>query len=162
MGTGASDKRVLPDKGVILAFDFGLARIGVATGNFESGTATPLTTCRAVGGEPIWPAIHRLIDEWEPVALIVGRPDVDPGRQFTAMLGKFVRALGRRYAVPTILYSEAMSSASARAVLRRRRRLGLCRKTTRGDVDKAAAAIILEDFLGSRQCRRIRGSGCIP
>ena len=57
-----------------MAFDFGLRRIGVATGQRITGTATPLTTVAARGGQPDWTAIEQLVRQWRPDALIVGVP----------------------------------------------------------------------------------------
>ena len=144
-----ADKHRLPDKGVVIAFDFGLARIGIATGNIESKTATPRMTIKAAAGEPDWASVDRLLAEWQPIALVVGCPAPDSGKRLMAMLERFVYILRDRNTIPVILYNEEMSSASARAALRERRQSGFSRKTSKSDVDKVAAAIILEDFLGS-------------
>ena len=55
-----------------LAFDFGVRRVGVASGNSLTRTATPLTTV-AAEGEARLAAIAALIDEWRP-RLVVGVP----------------------------------------------------------------------------------------
>src|SRR4051794_41951672 len=61
-----------------LAFDFGARRVGVATGNSLTRTATPLATV-AAEGEARMAAIDALIREWRPAAL-VGRGAVPPPR----------------------------------------------------------------------------------
>jgi putative Holliday junction resolvase len=63
----------MPDTRV-LAFDFGFAHIGVATGQSVTGTATPLTTISARQGRPDWPALDQLVREWRPDLLVVGLP----------------------------------------------------------------------------------------
>ena len=54
----------------VLAFDFGLKRIGVAVGEPELGTAHPLPPIAAPGFE----AIARLVKEWQPAQLVIGLP----------------------------------------------------------------------------------------
>ncbi|HEU5176093.1 MAG TPA: Holliday junction resolvase RuvX, partial [Burkholderiales bacterium] len=56
----------MPKRGTVLAFDFGLKRIGVAVGEPELGTAHPLA---AVHG---FPQIEKLVAEWRPCQLVVG------------------------------------------------------------------------------------------
>jgi len=55
-------------EGLVLAFDFGLKWIGVATGQTITTTATPLTTLKANNGKPLESATRALISEWRPVA----------------------------------------------------------------------------------------------
>ena len=64
----------LPLRGTLLGFDFGLARIGVATGELETGQASALTTVHAESDSARFQAIAALIAEWRPVALVVGIP----------------------------------------------------------------------------------------
>ena len=56
-----------------LAFDFGLKRTGVATGNRLTRTATPQRTIRAEG-DARWAPVQARIEEWRPDALVVGVP----------------------------------------------------------------------------------------
>lgn len=139
-------------RGTVMAFDFGMARIGVATGAADAGIATPLATLKAVSGRPDPSALSRLVAEYEPTAFVVGMP---PGcaDALRAALRGFVRDLRKRYGVKTVLYDEAASSSEARARIRELRGHGLRGKTAKGDVDKIAAAIILEDCLQSKEFR---------
>ena len=57
----------------LLAFDFGELRIGVAVGNTLTGAARPLDTIASVPVRDRFAAIGRLIAQWEPDALVVGR-----------------------------------------------------------------------------------------
>ena len=67
---------------VLLAFDFGLQRIGVAVGQEITRSATPLPTLSAKKGEPDWSAVSQLITTWHPTALLVGLPyRMDGGEQ---------------------------------------------------------------------------------
>ena len=58
---------------ILLAFDFGLKRIGIASGNFLTRTASPVTTLNARSGV-LWNDLDRLLDEWHPQLLVVGLP----------------------------------------------------------------------------------------
>ncbi len=57
-----------------LAFDFGLRWIGVATGQTQTRTATPLSKLAARDGVPDWNAIGKLLDTWQPDVVVVGLP----------------------------------------------------------------------------------------
>jgi len=70
----AAPGRPNADPGTVLAFDFGLKHIGVASGQTITRTATPLTTFSARNGNPDWKAVGKLVDEWRPVRLVVGLP----------------------------------------------------------------------------------------
>ena len=48
---------------IVLGFDFGLARIGVATGQTLTKTATPLTILKAQQGQPDWTQVEQLVRE---------------------------------------------------------------------------------------------------
>jgi len=58
----------------IIGFDFGLKRIGVATGNEVTATAQSLQPIQTKNCEPIWSQIHSVIVEWKPTLLLVGLP----------------------------------------------------------------------------------------
>ena len=59
--------------GLVLGFDYGQKRVGVATGQALTGTATPLTTLvnPQHGG---WAAFDALLAQWRPQTLVVGLP----------------------------------------------------------------------------------------
>ena len=55
-----------------LGFDFGNKKIGTAVGQLETKTASPLETLRSLNQVPNWNKISQLIDEWQPIGLVVG------------------------------------------------------------------------------------------
>ena len=57
---------------IVLGFDFGLARIGVATGQTLTKTATPLTILRAQQGQPDWTRVEQLVRSGIPIASSLG------------------------------------------------------------------------------------------
>ena len=118
-----------------LAFDFGTRRVGVASGNTLTRSATPLTRIAAVG-EARFDAIARLIGEWQPDALVVGVPRHPDGAAHDNTLGaqRFARRMGGRFGLPVHEVDERYTTVEAAARGAR-------------DLDAAAAAIILEQFL---------------
>ncbi len=122
---------------VFLAFDFGLKRTGVATGNRLTRSATPQPTI-AAEGDARFEQIARRLKEWQPDALVVGVPCHPDGtaHENTARALKFARQLRGRYGLPVFEVDERYSTTEAH---------GLGAK----DADAASACIILEQFLRS-------------
>ena len=60
--------------GTIMAFDFGLKRIGVAIGETLLASARPLTIIEDEVNERRFAVIGKLIAEWQPARLVVGLP----------------------------------------------------------------------------------------
>jgi putative Holliday junction resolvase len=134
---------------LILAFDFGERRIGVASGDTLTGAARALTTIDGRVGAP-WKAIDGLVREYAPAQFVVGLPlnmDGSP-TALTESSRAFARELKNRYGVPAALVDERLSSREAEGRLREARASGLKRrKNTRADVDMTAACILLEQWL---------------
>ena len=122
-----------------LAFDFGTKRVGVATGNTLTRQAQPLRTI-AVDGDARFAAIGTLIDEWQPSALVVGVPFHPDGAAHdnTERARRFARQLHGRFGLPVHEVDERYSTTEAASDGAR-------------DLDAAAAAIILNQFLSTRE-----------
>lgn len=119
----------------VLAFDFGLKRIGVAVGNTLIKQAQPLTVIAAATNDAKFSAIDALIKEWQPARCIVGLPSHPDGaeHEMTVRCRRFANQLNGRFGVATVLVDERYSSA----VISQRR----------GEViDAQAAAIILQQY----------------
>ena len=134
---------------VALAFDFGLARIGVAVGSLEVATARGLDVVANRDGAVDWTAIDRLIQAWHPSVLVVGEPEAQtgPNGRLPRALRRFCSELGSRYRLPIARVNEDYSSECARAELRAQRKEGTRKKSARGETDKMAAAYILNAWL---------------
>jgi putative Holliday junction resolvase len=117
----------------VLAFDFGLKRIGVAVGEPELGTSHPL---RAVSR---FQEIEQLVSEWKPACLVVGRPTSVQGEphRMTRQAEDFARRLEKRFKLPVARVDERYTSVEAEQKLR-----GLKKKA----VDSVAAQLILEQY----------------
>lgn len=131
---------------LILAFDYGTRRIGVAAGDTLTRTARPLTVLNVHGATP-WSAIDKLVADYTPTQLVVGLPYNMDGTE-TGMTGAvqlFSKELETRLQLPVHLVDERLSSRDAEAELRVARSSGLKRRrVTHADVDRIAAKVILE------------------
>ena len=136
---------------VLLAFDFGEKRIGVATGNTLTGAAQPLGTVAETTTDGRFARIGALIREWQPARLVVGRPLHPDGaaHEVTARAERFARQLEGRFGLPVSLVDERYSSVAAQARLRAQGRGARGRAAQ--DDDAMAAAIILEQYLSETQ-----------
>jgi putative Holliday junction resolvase len=138
---------------LILAFDFGKRRIGVACGDTVSRAASPLGGVPAGTLGPQWGGIDTLMHDWRPAVLVVGLPynaDGSEGAAATAARG-FAAELGKRYALPVELVDERYSSLEAEERLRGARESGMRkRRVTKLDVDAAAACVILERWFSEK------------
>ena len=125
------------DLQTFLAFDFGLKRTGVATGNRLTRTATPQGSI-AAEGDARFSAIALKISEWQPDALVVGIPFHPDGASHdnTVRALKFARQLRGRFGLQVFEVDERYSTTEA-----------LSQRAT--DADAASACIILEQFLRS-------------
>jgi putative Holliday junction resolvase len=148
---------VTPDtaaQSTILAFDYGLRRIGTAVGQQVTGSASPLGAVSNGDAGPDWPAIEGLIDEWRPARLIVGLPMREDGTGSAITAGAEHFAVGlRRFGLPVETVDERYSSIEALARLKVQRRRGLRRRLRKNTVDAAAAVVIAERWLeGAARC----------
>ncbi|MFM7705093.1 MAG: Holliday junction resolvase RuvX [Rubrivivax sp.] len=123
-----------------LAFDYGERRVGVAVGNTVLGQAQPLCTL-ALTGDARFAAIHALLREWRPDALVVGVPFHPDGAEHenTRRARRFARQLHGRFGLPVVEVDERWSTTEAHAQGGR--------EGQGAGLDAHAAAVILEQFL---------------
>ena len=134
----------------ILAFDFGLRRIGVAVGQDVTGSASPLGIVANRESGVDHAAIAALIREWHPTTLVVGMPahaDGSPS-EMQAPVEAFMEEL-RRYELPVVAVDERHTSVEAERVLKQARAGGSRGRISKEDIDSAAAVFIAERYLSS-------------
>lgn len=133
----------------VIAFDFGLKRIGIAAGDTLTRTAGPRPALSIGALGPDWNAIAREVAGLQPQLLIVGAPynvDDSPGALAPAARA-FAAELARRFGLPVERVDERYSSIEAGARLKSQRAAGERGRIRREHIDSAAAAVILERWL---------------
>jgi len=136
--------------GIVLGFDFGQRRIGVACGESVSRTASPLGIVPVGSQGPRWDAIDALMRAWRPSSVVVGLPYSVDGSEsaVTGAARRFAREFGARYKTSVQLVDERYSSLEAETRLKEARESGLRkRRVAKADVDATAACIIVERWL---------------
>lgn len=133
---------------VVLGFDFGLKRIGVAVGQKVTQSANPLTILNANQGVPDWSIIKKLINEWGVDALIVGLPlNMDGAEQpITARARKFGDQLMQKFALPVYFVDERLTTIAARAQMHHE----IKGQARFGAADSMSAKLIVESWLQSQ------------
>jgi len=134
----------------IVAFDFGLRRIGVAVGQEVTGSASPLGVIANTGSGVDHEAIGALLADWRPSRLVVGMPMHADGSagSMTDRVEAFIDELGR-HGLPVSTVDERYTSVEAERVLKDARRAGTRRRISKAAVDAGAAVLIAERFLSA-------------
>lgn len=138
--------------GTLLAFDFGHRRIGVAVGQTLTGSANALTVI-PVANKPDWQAITGLINEWKPVAMVVGLPLAEDGgeTEMSEAARRFGRQLNGRFGIPVLYEDERLTSISAEERFVGARARGAMRRKDAALKDAMAAQAILENWFYSQR-----------
>ncbi|HEY5102952.1 MAG TPA: Holliday junction resolvase RuvX [Steroidobacteraceae bacterium] len=133
----------------VIAFDFGLRRIGIAAGDTLTRTAAPRPAITVGANGPDWSAIGRELAALTPKVLVLGAPyNVDGSAGLlTGAADEFAAELKRRFGLPVARVDERYSSLEAGAALKSQRANGQRGRIRREQIDSAAAAVILERWL---------------
>lgn len=131
---------------VLLGFDFGTKKIGVAVGQTITRTARPLDIIKATNGVPQWETMDKLIKTWQPDALVVGIPlNMDGTEQPITQAAKYFEdSLRERYQLPVFGIDERLTTREARNFLFDE---GGYKALQGGQIDSVAAQLILQNWL---------------
>ncbi|MFT6834724.1 MAG: putative Holliday junction resolvase [Francisellaceae bacterium] len=129
----------------LICIDYGKRRIGLASGQTITKTASPLQAISAKFGLPDWTALDKVIKTWNPNYIIIGLP-IDTNGEYTKItkdVEVFGTAVNERYSAKVHYMNEAYSTREARWQLE---------KTTNKSVnhlkvDSLAACVILESWM---------------
>ena len=131
--------------GVFLAIDLGRARMGLAVSEAGTAMALPHSVAARLGTRRDIAQLLPLCDRLKVDALVVGLPMEQAQEAGSARLCRqFATALAAAQARPVWLVDEADTTTVAHAELRM---LGMKAAKRRTQVDKFAAAVILQRFL---------------
>ncbi len=148
---------------IILGLDYSRRKIGVATGQTLTATASPLVTLLNEAGQVNWSKLDELIKQWKPVCLVVGLPlNMDGSEQATSIAArKFGQQLQKRYSIAVDFMDERLSSREASFILgydgitspgRNNKPGKKIKKNKRNgnDIDSVAAQLILQSWLNEQ------------
>ncbi|MFB9868416.1 Holliday junction resolvase RuvX [Vreelandella sulfidaeris] len=135
---------------LVLAFDYGTRRIGVAVGNELLRSARELTPLTARDGIPDWNNVARLLNEWQPDLLVVGLPLNMDGSEsaMSTRARKFGNRLHGRYGKPCEMVDERGTTREAKLIAREAGHKGNYRQDS---VDGIAAILILEGWFAHQE-----------
>lgn len=130
---------------ILIGFDFGMKRIGVAIGQTITQTARPLETLPAKEGVPDWQHLTKLLKKWQPSILVVGIPvNMDGSDQpITNHARQFARTLREQYNLRVDEMDERLTTKDARERLFAQ---GGYKALQDGQVDQVAAQLILQNW----------------
>ena len=103
----------------IVAFDYGEKKIGVAVGQTETNTSSPLQIIFNNNDQVNWNEISVLLDEWKPELIIIGKPLNMDGTDSEIMkkVEKFVKHLKTIYDAQYEYIDERLTTFEAKEIL---------------------------------------------
>ena len=136
------------NEGYVLGIDFCLKHIGIAVGQTVTRTASGLVTLAAKNGKPNWAELSELIQQYRPIAVVVGLPlnmDDTPSEMSERATG-FAQELSLHTGHPIFLADERLSSWAIRS----------SEDGADDGIHNASASLIAQTFLNDpANCQRI-------
>lgn len=131
---------------VILALDYGEARVGLALADSEVKFSQPLLAL--ANDANLLTEIKKIASENKVASVVVGLPRNLAGDDTpqTASARKFANELEQKLALPVYLIDEAGTTLEAEARLKQSGR-----PYAKGEIDALAAALILDNYLNARE-----------
>ena len=121
---------------LVMGFDYGSQKTGVAIGNTLTNTARAIKTITGTQEHRIL-EIEKCIFEWKPSLLLVGIPLHNGAEQkMSIRCRRFARTLQNRFNMQVILADEQFSSSEARRIT-----------SSPHIIDATAAAIVVQAWL---------------
>ena len=124
----------------IVAFDFGIKKIGVAVGQTETNTSSPLHVIQNKDNKINWNEISIVLDEWKPDLILIGKPLNMDGTDSEIMkkVDKFFQKLKSTYEAEYQYIDERLTTFEAREILK---------ENEKDFVDANAAKILIDQWL---------------
>tara|TARA_B100001559_G_C16270315_1_gene515782 strand:- start:335 stop:733 length:399 start_codon:yes stop_codon:yes gene_type:complete len=123
----------------IIAFDYGTKKIGVAVGQTETYTSSPLQIILNKDDKVNWSEISILLNEWKPELIIIGKPLNMDGSDSEIMkqVEKFYQKLKNTYDINLEYIDERLTTFEAKQILE---------DTDIDQVDANAAKILIDNW----------------
>jgi putative Holliday junction resolvase len=136
----------MPKALTMLAFDYGTRRVGVAVGNSMAQAGQALKTIAASSGDALFQEIERLLKEWQPDQLVVGRPIHPDGtpHEMTTKAVRFGNQLHGRFHLPVCWVDERYTSAVLEG-----------NSEMHDNLDSHSAALILEQYFAEQNVKSL-------
>jgi putative Holliday junction resolvase len=132
----------------IMAIDYGSKRVGVAMTDESCTISQPLLTIEPTSDSDLIKRLKCIAQENEVGLIILGNPLSLQGKptDMSEKIGRFMKKLRRSIDVEVVLWDERYVSKYA---VKRMQDLGLGKK--KEEIDRIAAAIILDEYLESKR-----------
>ena len=130
---------------LIIAFDFGTQKTGMAVGSSIIESATPLALFPMKDGIPNWDELLKIIKQHQPNLFLVGLPlNMDDSEsELSTRARKFARRLRHQTNIETLMVDERLTTREARVELDHYHAQGRAKKLA---ADSIAAALFIESW----------------
>ena len=124
----------------VIGIDFGVSKIGVAVGNTQTSSSSPLEIITKTKSGINWPQLEAIIKEWKPQVVIIGQPFNMDGSESEMMkeVKLFSDILKERINIKIEFFDERLTSFEAKQM-----------DTSGKPIDDLAAKIILDGWLSN-------------
>ena len=128
----------------IVAFDYGTKKIGVAVGQTETYTSSPLQIIYNEHDRTNWNEISILINEWNPDLILVGKPMNMDGTESDIMkrVDNFFKKLEKISNIECKYIDERLTTFEAKDILG---------ESKLAEVDAHAAKILIDNWFERRR-----------
>ncbi|RYL29520.1 Holliday junction resolvase RuvX [Acinetobacter piscicola] len=135
---------------LILAFDFGTQKMGMAVGSSLIESASPLNLFPMKDGIPNWEALLKIVKQHQPNLFLVGLPlNMDDSEsELSARARKFARRLRHQTNIETLMVDERLTTREARDELDHYQAQGRAKNLA---ADSVAAALFIESWYRNHQ-----------
>lgn len=135
----------LPHCKMLMAFDFGTQKMGVAIGQPLIESASPLALFPMKDGIPQWDALLKIVQEYQPELFLVGLPlnMDDTESDLSARARKFARRLRHQTNIKTWMIDERLTTRVARDELKNYHAEGRGKKLS---ADSLAACLFIQSW----------------
>ena len=124
----------------VIGIDYGVSKIGVAVGNTQTSSSSPLEIILNTKSGINWPQLEAIIKEWKPQVIIIGQPFNMDGSESEMMkeVKLFADILKERINIKIEFFDERLTSFEAKQM-----------DTSGKPIDDLAAKIILDGWLSN-------------
>ena len=136
---------------MIMAFDFGTQKMGMAVGQSMIESANPLALFPMKDGISHWDELLKIVKQYQPTLFLVGLPlNMDDSEsELSTRARKFARRLQHQTNINTLMVDERLSTREARDELEHYQAQGRAKKLA---ADSIAAALFIQSWYRQPVC----------